>query len=209
MISKRLSTIASLLKGRRIIDVGADHGDFEQYVVNHNLADKVVAVENKEGPYFRLTKAVNKLDKVKPILSDGLAMLSEDIEVIVLAGMGGNLIVNILKKDFDKTKNVKQVLVDAHRDSPKVRKFLLENGFKIEKEIIVHEKKKHYFIISFVRGNQKLKESELLFGYKTNKDPLWANYYKMTYRLYSRLYALNNSDSTLNLLRRLEEHEHD
>ena len=209
MISKRLLTVVSLLKGRNIIDVGADHGELELYLVKNNLADKVLAIENKIGPFERLKKATSSLEEVTPILSNGLESITSDIDTVVIAGMGGQLIKKIIEKDFEKLSNVKQIVVDAHRDNELLRRFLIGKSFKIEREIIVKEKGIYYFVISFIRGEQTLQEDEYLYGYLTQFDPLWKEYKEYELARLTKLVGLNNSVETKNKIRRLNEHEHD
>lgn len=209
MISKRLMCLASLIKGRKIIDVGADHGELEVYLIENDLADKIIAIENKIGPYNILSKKVSSLKNVETSLSDGIEKITDDIDTIVIAGMGGILIRDILNKDKDKLTHVKQVVVDAHRDNYLIRKYMTSNGFAIEREVIVKEKDIYYFVISFIKGSQTISESELLYGYKTNKDSLWKDYKAYEEERLSSLYSKNHLEETLLKKRRLDEHEHD
>ena len=209
MISKRLLTAVSFLKGRNVIDVGADHGELELYLTKHDLVDKVLAIENKVGPYNRLVNAVNNEPKVIPLLSDGLKDITSDITSAFLLGMGGELIISIIEKDFDKLASVEQFVVDAHRDTDKVRTYLTNHGYKIEKEAIVFEKGIYYFVISFIKGTQVLSESETLFGYKTYLDPLWSQYKSYELARLTALYEKSHNKKIQNKIRRLLSNEHD
>ena len=207
MISLRLKTIADLVNYKNVIDVGADHGELERLLfpkVNY-----VKAIENKRGPFNTLKEAVKDLENVCPLYSDGLNEISPNEDVIVLAGMGGLLINEIISKKIDELGSVKQIIVDPHRDIDAVRKYLTSNGFKIDKEVIVKENNIYYFIVSFVKGSQSLKEDEILYGYKTNKDPLWTEYASYERERLTDLYNKSHKEELKIRLERLDEHEHD
>lgn len=175
-ISNRLLTIASFIKDNAfVMDVGADHGLLEIYLFDNNKIKSVVAVENKEGPYSILVKSLEGRD-ITCLLSDGIKDISPEVDTVVIAGMGGNLIVDILAKDISKLRNVRNIIVDAHKDNELVRRELVKLGYKIEKEKIVYENKKYYFVISFVKGTSEYSQNEYEFGYKTDLDPLFENY---------------------------------
>ncbi len=175
-ISNRLKVIASFIKDNsNVIDVGADHGLLEIYLLEQNKANSLFAVENKIGP-FTILKNNLKDYKVDLSLSDGISEMPEHVDTIVIAGMGGILISDILKAHKEKLTNVKQIVVDAHRDNRLVRETITNLGYYIEKEQIVFENNKYYFVISFLKGHKKYSEDELEWGYKTNKDPLFEDY---------------------------------
>ena len=175
-ISNRLKVIASFIKDNsNVIDVGADHGLLEIYLLEQNKANSLFAVENKIGP-FTILKNNLKDYKVDLSLSDGISEMPEHVDTIVIAGMGGILISDILKAHKEKLTNVKQIVVDAHRDNRLVRETITNLGYYIEKEQIVFENNKYYFVISFLKGHKKYSEDELEWGYQTNNDPLFKDY---------------------------------
>ena len=208
VVSTRIKTIGDFIKpGEIVVDVGADHGELE--ILLSPKVDHIKAIENKSGPYSILKEAVKDLKNVEALYSDGLDDIDELIDTIVVAGMGGHLINDILKKNFHRLNNITQIVVDPHRDIYEVRKYLTSNGFMIEKEIIVKENTIYYFIISFVKGSQTLTEDELEFGYKTNHDPLWGEYKQFEKTRLEDLFIKSHSNEILERLRRLEIHEHD
>lgn len=175
-ISERLLAIANLIHPHaNVIDVGADHGILEKYLIDSGKVNSIFAVENKKGPFETLRKNLKDYD-VNVSLSDGLDEMPSETNVIVIAGMGGNLILDILKKDVNKLNGIQQIVVDAHRDAELVRREVIKLGFRIEQEKIVLENKIYYFIISFVRGNSAYKDIELEWGYNVNNDPLFREF---------------------------------
>ena len=175
-ISNRLKVIASFIKDNsNVIDVGADHGLLEIYLIEQKKVNSLFAVENKVGPYSILKNNLKDYN-VTLSLSDGISEMPEYVDTVVIAGMGGILISDILKAHKEKLTNVKQIVVDAHRDNRLVRETITNLGYYIEKEQIVFENNKYYFVISFLKGHKDYSEDELEWGYKTNKDPLFKDY---------------------------------
>ena len=177
ILSKRLQTVADVIhKQSYVFDVGADHGLLEKYLLDNNFVEHVIAVENKIGPYKQLENNLKGYKNVTLLLSDGIKDLPAEVNVVVLAGLGGLKIVDILSTNKDNLKNVEQIVVDAHRDIPCVRKEIIKLGYKIEKEKIVYENNIFYFVISFIKGRAKYSDDEIEFGYEINKDHLFASY---------------------------------
>lgn len=175
-ISNRLKVIASFIKDNsNVIDVGADHGLLEIYLIEQNKVNSLFAVENKVGPYSILKNNLKDYN-VTLSLSDGISEMPEYVDTVVIAGMGGILISDILKAHKEKLTNVKQIVVDAHRDNRLVRETITNLGYYIEKEQIIFENNKYYFVISFLKGHKDYSEDELEWGYQTNKDPLFKDY---------------------------------
>ena len=175
-ISDRLKTIASFVKEHaNVADVGADHGLLEIYLLENQIVDSILAIENKSGPFNILKNNLEDYD-VKLSLSDGISNIDDKVDTLVIAGMGGILITNILKAHQDKLTNVKQIVVDAHRDYELVRREITALGYYIEKEKIVYENDTYYFVISFLKGHKNYSDVEYEWGYKINKDPLFNQF---------------------------------
>lgn len=175
-ISNRLERIASFIKNDSFVgDVGADHGLLELYLLKNRKIKGIMAIENKIGPYKILE---NNLKDYNVILSfsDGISKIDEKVDTLVIAGMGGKLIVDILKANPQNIKNINHIITDSHRDCEYVRREIVDLGFEIENEAIVYEKGIYYFVISFVRGCKKHSDIELEWGYKISCDPLFKQY---------------------------------
>lgn len=175
-LSDRLLTIASFVKeNSNVADVGADHGLLEIYLLEHKKVNSLLAIENKIGPFTTLKNNLKDYD-ARLSLSDGIEDIDEKIDTLVIAGMGGILISNILTSHREKLTNIKQIVIDAHRDNELVRKTICELGFYIEKEKIVYENNTYYFVISFLKGHKDYSQSEYEWGYKINEDPLFKEF---------------------------------
>lgn len=175
-ISNRLKLIGDFVKDdAKVIDVGADHGLLEKYLIDVRNIKYIQAVENKLAPYESLKKNLLGYD-VDFTFGDGLLLISDEVDTVVIAGMGGYLIKDILLKDPSKLKNIKQIVVDAHSDIDVVRRVVTSLNYMIEKEKIVFENDIYYFVISFIKGSASYTDDEYEFGYMINKDPLFKEY---------------------------------
>jgi len=179
VIPNRLKTIASFIEpGEKVADVGADHGLLEIYLITRNTNNGLVAIENKKGPYKPLYESLVSIKNIRLSLTDGLTAVDRDVDTVVLAGMGGLNIIEILDKFPQKVAKINKIITDAHRDLPEARKVIINYGFKIEKEKIVFENNKFYVISVFVKSPEinKYSEDAIEFGYKLYEDELWPKY---------------------------------
>jgi tRNA (adenine22-N1)-methyltransferase len=172
----RLQALAYMIPPyTRIADIGCDHGYLIDLAFKQGL-QYAQAIDNKPLP---LKKAKDNLsiyqDKVTYSLSSGLNQLLPSIPCIVLAGLGGRLIVDLLNKDLDKLTNVERIITEPHKNIDQVRKFLSTHGYQIASEQVIEEESIFYEIIVFEKGLAHYTDTELLFGplLMRHKDPLW------------------------------------
>ena len=167
-LSKRLSKIHDMVNSDVLMDVGSDHGKLIISLIKDKKIRFGYAVENKKGPYTRLVdniKKENLLDSIKPLLSDGITLLSDDIDTVVIAGMGGYNILKILNAHKEKLNNVKHIIVDAHNAINEVRRGITNLGFSIYEENILKEDDIYYEIIDFIKSDvHQYNEDEYDFG---------------------------------------------
>lgn len=148
-LTERLQAVADMVKpGARVVDVGCDHGYIPAYLVENKICDKVIACDVNEAPLNSCRLLVSQLgfeNNIKCILSNGLSDVPKGYDTVIIAGMGGELISNIL----DKSEYVKQctLIINPMSHSEIVRKWLYDNGFSIDKDIIVAETRHHYNVI--------------------------------------------------------------
>ena len=142
---KRIDAIADFIPPyKSIADIGCDHGYVIKYAFDKGYINNAYAIDNKEGPINRAKDTLKECDNVSYFLSDGLDKVDETIECVIIAGMGGMLIIDILNNNKDKLKNIKRLIIEANKDEYKVRKYLSDNNFYIFDEKIVEEDNKFY-----------------------------------------------------------------
>ena len=160
MITPRFRKILELIPNcNTVADIGTDHAYIPVYLVNKGEAKKAIAMDLREGPLKRAEATVvkyNAKEKTELRLSDGLEkLLPDEADVIVIAGMGGLLINEILEKNAKKHKNALFVLQPMTAEV-EVRKYLEDNGFVIVDERLAREDNKIYQVMSVRFGNMKI-----------------------------------------------------
>ncbi len=149
-LSKRLQTVVSLVSpGNRTADVGCDHAHTGIYLVQAGISPKVLAMDLRKGPLEKARENVLEAglkERIDLRLSDGLDALGEgEVDTILISGMGGPLILEILEKNLEKAKNVKELVLSPQSDLPEFRKGLENMGFIIT-DIRIVKDDKYYFI---------------------------------------------------------------
>lgn len=208
-ISKRIKKIASHIPPAiSIIDVGCDHGYLIiESFLNHGIR-YAQAIDNKEGP---LKNAINNIsnydfyDSVKFTLCNGLENMEEDYECIVISGMGGILISDILLANISKIYN-KKLILQPNRNSYDLRKFLFESGFTIIDEDVVFDDDKYYEIIVAEKSdkNPNYSYDDLYFG-PINKIKKAESFLDKLKNDLNHLQSINyKNDEILNKIKKIE-----
>lgn len=148
-LSERLNTILSLVsQSKCVADVGCDHGFVSIELINRKIAENVIAMDIRQGPLMRAQEHIMQTrlsDKIQTRLSDGVAALKPgEADSLIIAGMGGNLVIHILENGKETVKDMKQCILQPQSEIQKVRKYLRENDFKIIEEKMVFEDGKYY-----------------------------------------------------------------
>ncbi len=99
-LSPRLAAVAALAgSGGSVIDVGTDHGYVPVWFVENGLFRRVAASDINAAPLERAKSTARErdaLDKIDFYLSDGLKAVPGRFETVVIAGMGGETMVDII-----------------------------------------------------------------------------------------------------------------
>lgn len=148
-------------------DVGTDHGYLPCYLVKNQIAERAVAADVNEKPLQTAARTIAQYglqDKVKTVLSDGLAQIGEaEADDIVIAGMGGELIARICAScPWLKGEN-KRLILQPMTCVPFLRKFLYQNGFEILAETPVFENG-HCYTVMLCRFCGKTQEIDEVFS---------------------------------------------
>lgn len=197
-LSKRLETIASMVPNSVVADIGSDHGKLMIELFNSGKIKKGYAVENKKGPFNKLVKSLEEegiIDNIVPMFSDGISELPKSVTTVVIAGMGGKTIVNILKKDFLKLENVDTLIIDAHSCIPFLREEVSKMGFSISDEKIIKEDSIFYEIIKFNKsGVAFYSDDDIEFGpiLRKEKSVLFKEKYQSRIKKIEEIISSNN-----------------
>ena len=212
-LSKRLMTVASgVTKGNRLADIGTDHGYIPIYLVQEGICPSAIAMDVNQGPLDRADAHIEEYglaDQIGTRLSNGLDKLNpSEADSIVIAGMGGALMTDILTRGIHVVNAGKEFILQPQSEIFKVRHFLHDNGYAIVNEQIVKEEGKYYFIIKAVPGQQSYEE-EFLYEYGEcllkEKSPLMMEYLEREMNKYHKIMeSLMDNDSEASQVRRQE-----
>ena len=168
-LSKRLDVVSSYINDNsKIIDIGCDHGLLSIYLAKKYNNIKIIASDvNKNA----LNNAINNIkkehleDRIETRLGSGLSVVTADeIDTIVISGMGANTIIGILKYSTDKLKNVKNLIIQSNTDLFLLRKNVTKLGYHIEDEALVEDSNIIYTIIKFNKGKKRYNYKQLYLG---------------------------------------------
>lgn len=154
-LTNRLAAAASLVRGGGVVaDIGTDHAYLPVYLCQKGVAKRAVASDVGAGPLRNAEKTVKKYgfeNRIELRLSDGLqAYVPGEVDEIVICGMGGILISEILSASpWIRNKGFRLILQPMSHPQY-VRRYLCENGFGIEKELCVSEGRRVYLCLSAV-----------------------------------------------------------
>ena len=170
-LSERLSSVASMVTaGNCLADVGTDHGYVPIYLYERNIIPRAIAMDVNKGPLERARLHIAEYGFEKAIetrLSDGLAALKAgEADSVVIAGMGGPLMIRILSAYPEVTASLKELILQPQSEIPEVRNWLYEQGYEILEEHMVYEDGKYYPMFKAVKALEpkKLSDLEYKFG---------------------------------------------
>ena len=172
-----------------IVDIGCDHALLDIYLKNKFPQMKIVASDIFKGPLEIAHKNILKYgmeEKIELRLGDGLDVVDEKVDTIVISGMGTKTILNILKNINDYPW-IKKMVLSPNNDFKILRREISRLNFKIQKEELVLENGKYYLIIEFVKGFEKIDE---FFGKLDLDNSIIKDYYLSIYEKNKKI--LNN-----------------
>ena len=134
-LSKRMKAVASMVtQGYKLCDVGTDHGYVPISLVTDGTIPEAIAVDINKGPLERANLHIRSCgleDKITTRLSDGLSAVKEgEAESIIIAGMGGELVIHILTEGDAVCKKAKELILQPQSDIHKVRYYVRNAGIR-------------------------------------------------------------------------------
>lgn len=183
-MTPRLRCVASFAEpGCSVADIGTDHAYIPIWLIGQGIAQKAIAMDINQGPILRAEENIRKFsmtDTIQTRLSDGLErLLPGETDTVVIAGMGGMLINDILDAGKHLYSTVRHFILQPMTAIEETRKYLAKNGFLIQDERLAQEDEKIYCVLSVVRGEmQIMREIDFYIGRRLmeNKDPLLPAY---------------------------------
>lgn len=168
MLSLRLSSLTKFVNyNDKIIDIGCDHALLDIFLVKSDLVKSIIASDiNVQALNSGIKNIENEglSDKISARLGDGLNVLTDkdNIDTVIISGMGTNTIIGILNNDH--LKDINKLIIQSNNDHTMLRKYVTKLGFFIKSEEYFQDNKKNYINIVFVRGNKKYSKIDLTYG---------------------------------------------
>ena len=169
-LSQRLSSVASMVTaGNCLADVGTDHGYVPIYLYERNIIPRAIAMDVNKGPLERAALHIAESgmkEAIETRLSDGLTALKPgEADSVVIAGMGGPLIIIILSAHPEVTESLKELILQPQSEISEVRIWLYEQGYEIIEEHMVFEDGKYYPMFKAVKNPETEKLTDLEYKY--------------------------------------------
>ena len=197
VLSERMQMVADMVtKGNVLADIGCDHGFVSIYLLEKGICPRVIAMDVNEGPLLRAKEHIDKRGLNPYIdvrLSDGMEkLLLNEADSILIAGMGGRLVIKILTECMEKARALKEIILQPQSELHLVRQFLIDTGFHIIQEDMVKDHGKFYPAMRVVWREEKeeaLSEEELWYGplLLKEKHPVLKEYLKNEKAKYAQI----------------------
>lgn len=165
----RLQAAADLvLSGKPAADIGTDHNYLPVYLVINGICPTVIATDKAMMPYRNAVQLVDLLSLHKQITvrrGDGLDVIAPgEAATIIIAGMGGQLIIDILDKAPQVLQRAERLVLQPQKNVDALRRWLAEHGWKIMEESIAVDNGFYYVIIAAEHGEMQLNDDEAMYG---------------------------------------------
>lgn len=156
-LSNRLRLCAAMVpKGARVADIGTDHGYLGIYLLQAGVCPFVTAADLREQPLAKARENAVRFgtaEKMQFLLSDGLQALSPDAaDTIVMAGMGGDLIIRILQDAPWVCSSRYTLILQPQSGGQALRQYLAESGFCIVREELAQDGQFLYTVLLARKG---------------------------------------------------------
>ncbi|MBR1444521.1 MAG: SAM-dependent methyltransferase [Firmicutes bacterium] len=172
-LSERMRRVAEKVeKCDLIADIGTDHAYIPIYLVKNGVIKRAIAGDISKGSVMKAAKNIIRNgceERIETRVGNGLKILGEGeyVDTVIMSGMGGMLMKEIMRERTDIIKNTSQLVLQPQRDIDKVRRYLHDISFRIENEDMFTEDGKYYNIIVCRNGKEdRYSEREYLFGKK-------------------------------------------
>ena len=212
-LSKRLYAVAGLVtEGASVADIGTDHGYVPIYLVQSERTPYALAMDINKGPLSHAKENIlryNLQNYIETRLSNGLREYNKgEADSIIIAGMGGNLMVQILSEACDKWKDDTELVLSPHSETELVRRYLSENNMVIEEEGMLIDEDKYYVVMRAVSGKSDY-ESDAHFRYGKllleRKDAVLYEYLRKEFSKKEQIEAALKQSSSVAANERMKE----
>lgn len=204
-VSKRIEFIISNLeKVNTLADIGTDHGYVPLLCIRKGICDKAIACDINKDPLdkARLNAVLEGMgDELEFRLGDGLEPLKDnEVNEVVIAGMGGNLIRDILESNINKVNSMDYVILVPAQNPEVLREYLYNNDFEILKEDLCYDDGIYYELFKVKRAEGHATQLDDIY-YEISpmllrgKHPLMKEYLDFKINEYNKILGFITQDS--------------
>ena len=163
-MTDRLNKIYNLLPTCDVFaDIGCDHGYITQAMLFGGKCQKAIIADVSEKCLDKAKQLLEEFiacGRVNAVVSNGFEKVV-DCDLALIAGMGGEEIVSIMKNAKNLPPNL---VLQPMKNCDKVRVFAVQKGYKIVKDLVFKSANKFYDLIVLKKGEDKLTSEEIEFG---------------------------------------------
>lgn len=195
-ISDRLKYIGDMVeKCECIADIGTDHAYLPIYLVENGICKTVIASDINKGPVEKAERNIrffNRTNEIKCRLGSGLTTISPgEVNSAIIAGMGGNLIKDILEEGMNIFKELNYVILQPVQNADVLRKYIYESGYNVLDEELCKDENKYYEIIKIKYNNKINRLDDIYYEISKKllekKHPLLEEYIYFRIRKYDKI----------------------
>ena len=154
IVDNRLQRIAGMIRrGDRVADIGTDHAYLPVFLIKEGISSTAFACDVSDGPLENAKKTIEKSGVLGITLrkGDGLnAVLPDEVDTVVIAGMGGDLIARILTSSPWIRDQRYELILQPMTAVEDLREYLCQSGFKIVREEAVSAHNRIYTAMKVV-----------------------------------------------------------
>lgn len=203
-LSPRLQVIANCVSDMETMaDIGTDHGYLPVALVEKRIIAKAIACDVNEKPLKKAKKIIEDYGfdtVIETRLGSGLSVLKMgEVEAIVMAGMGGLLIKDLLEAEALIASGSKKLVLQPMNNQPEIRRYLETHGFKITHEDLAKERDRVYEIMVAEPGKMTITNPlDYELGYQAieKKHPLLKDHINRKIKLEEKILANTREKTT-------------
>ena len=181
-LQPRLKLLADLVpQGARLADIGTDHGYIPVYLLQRSRITSAIAADVGREPLQHAVRTAEEygVAGIDFRLCDGLCGIAADeVDTIVIAGMGGETIIHILSAaEWTREPGKYTLLLQPMTKSGELRRWLTDNGYHFTTERLVWDKEFLYPVMIVTGGQQaEVSDLQLEYGICLQNDPLYNDF---------------------------------
>lgn len=161
-LSTRLNTLCQCLSENKVIaDIGSDHAYLCVAYILNRKGKKAYACDINQNALNQAKQTIEKYPKISVTLQlmDGIQQLANDVEEIVIAGMGYDTICHILSNQQSTLRKLDKIVIQCNKNIELMKQFLNKEKIFINRTHIVFENGIYYEILECSMKQSKISKT--------------------------------------------------